>query len=359
MRHLMTILAILCTGLLISCNGEETPDNDETARGGDQALTLYVSADDYLAREVVDAFKAETGITVNFVGDTEANKTTGLVNRLRAEADNPRADVFWSSEVFMTIQLAEEGILAPIEPELPHDWPQRLIGDDNLWYGFGDRARVIVYSPDRMAEQDVPKRWIDLVDPQWNNRIVMADPRFGTTRGHMGAMLAWWRHHPADGNFDDFLTGLADNNVRLLTSGNAGVVRAVAAGEADLGLTDTDDVWAAQRNGYNVALVYPAHGRITPEGQPATGEGTLLIPNTIALTRGARNPDAAKLFIEFILSERVQRIMVESDSHNIPVSDALADEFSEYAVPHPLNISFEAAADEMDHAVDRAMETLR
>ncbi|MHC5009094.1 MAG: hypothetical protein ACYTGF_17245 [Planctomycetota bacterium] len=60
-------------------------------------VVLYVSADDHIARQVVGAFERETGIRVATVGDTEQTKTTGLANRLRAERDNPQADVFWSS----------------------------------------------------------------------------------------------------------------------------------------------------------------------------------------------------------------------------------------------------------------------
>ena len=74
----------------------------------------------------------------------------------------------------------------------------------------------------------------------------MADPRFGTTGGHLAAMKAYWTSIMGAAYYTAFLEGLAANNVRLLPSGNAGVVRAVADGEADLGLTDTDDVWAAQ-----------------------------------------------------------------------------------------------------------------
>ena len=61
-----------------------------------------------MAHQLVDAFEARTGISVLLVGDTEATKTTGLVQRLRAEQNSPRADVFWSSEIFQTIRLAQE-----------------------------------------------------------------------------------------------------------------------------------------------------------------------------------------------------------------------------------------------------------
>jgi iron(III) transport system substrate-binding protein len=340
------VAPVLSLSCLAGCGGGE--GEDAAGATGDR-LVVYVSADDFLARQVIDEFERESGIRVERVGDTEINKTTGLANRIRAERDNPQADVFWSSEAFMMIQLADEGLLEPFEGEVARDWPTGLVGANGLWHGFGSRARVIAYSPLRVPPEEIPHTWMDLTDPKWRGRIVMADPRFGTTRGHMGALRAFWGAE----KYQLFLDGIALNDIRWLTSGNAGVVQAVASGEADIGLTDTDDVWAARRNGLDVDLVYPAHGE---RGTP--GEGTLLIPNTVAIVKGTPNRGAAQQFVTFLLSERVARLLVESDSHNIPVQASLASEYPQFAVTHNLDIDLAEAASQMDEAVRLAMEAL-
>ena len=76
------------------------------SKSDNKKLVVYVSADEYIAREVILAFTQQTGIPVDWVGDTESSKTTGLVTRLRRESGNPVADVFWSSENIGTLQLA-------------------------------------------------------------------------------------------------------------------------------------------------------------------------------------------------------------------------------------------------------------
>ncbi len=349
--RLLAIAAISGSPVLTSCN---TSDQNGSADAGGSTVVLYVSADDYVARQVVADFEDQTGINVEMLGDTEAKKTTGLVERLRSEQDNPKADVFWSSEVFMTIELAEEGVLAPYVSDEISDWPQQHRDSESRWYGFGARARVIVYAPSRLNENDVPETWLGLVEPRWAGRIAMADPRFGTTGGHLGAMRAYWRKlGPAF--YGAFAEGLADNDVALLTSGNAGVVQAVASGEYDLGMTDTDDVWAAQANGLDVALVYPRH-----DSDPQRpGAGTLLIPNTVARVAGGPNPGNAGTLIEYLLSERVERMLAESDSHNTPLRPSLADAYPQYAVSNPLAIDYADAADHRLAAINELLNAIK
>ena len=86
-------------------------------------LTVYVSADEQIAREVFAAFTKKTGIAISWVGDTEASKTTALVQRLLRERDRPIADVFWSSDILGTIGLSRDGVLVPCTSTHSLTWP--------------------------------------------------------------------------------------------------------------------------------------------------------------------------------------------------------------------------------------------
>lgn len=320
------------------------------SQSSDNTVVLYVSADERFAREVVMLFEKETGIHVSMVTDTEVKKTTGLVERLRAEKANPVADVFWSSEVFMTIELADDGVLEKFESPATADWPVELRDPEERWYGFASRARVIVYSTDRVAPEDVPETWMGLTREQFRGRIVMADPRFGTTGGHLGAMKAYWNGLGIPGYYEAFIEGLAENETRLLTSGNSGVVEAVARGEADIGMTDTDDCWVAKKQGKKIDWVYARHN-----ASDGPGTGTLLIPNTVARVKGGPNAVNAAKLIDFLISARVERMLAESDSHNIPTRPELAAEFPQLAVPNPLRVSLQRAAMVRKEAIEQAM----
>ena len=316
-------------------------------------VVLYASADEFIVREVVAEFEKQTGIRVLYVGDTEAQKTAGLVNRLRSERDNPQADVFWSSEPFFMIRLAKDGVLSPHESEAVRDWPAQWRDENRLWHAFAARARVIAYSTDRVPPDEVPTTWMGLTQDRWKGRLAMADPRFGTTGGHLAVMREHWNRSVGAGFYEAFLMGLADNDVMILP-GNGPVVDAIVRGEADIGMTDTDDVWVRRAQGAKVGAVYARH-EVDPS---AEGGGTLLILNTLARVSGGPNPKHAGTLIDFLLSEQIERLLAESASHNIPLRAELADAGSEYRVPDPLDVDLHRAADGLEEAIELAVQTL-
>ncbi len=303
--------------ILIGCgrSGTDSTTNDDTSR-----VTLYTSVDDEFARMVVAQFEQDTGIRVDVLGDTEATKTTGLVTRLQSEKDDPTCDVWWSSEPMGTIVLARDGILEPggMDGSVDADWPNAFRAPDWTWVGTALRRRVIVYAPDRV--ENPPTSMHELIDPSYKGRIGMARPQFGTTRIHMALLAAHW----GIGGLEDWLGQLAANNIRVY-DGNATVVRAVAMGEIDVGMTDTDDVWAGQRNGWDVEFASPNDddNAAPPTSRYQFAAESILIPNTVAIVKNAPNPDLAKQLAAYLSSATVERLLFESTSGNHPVNAAL------------------------------------
>lgn len=313
-------------------------------------VVLYSSVDDFVLREVVKDFERETGAAVRLLGDTEATKTTGLTERLVAERDEPRADVWWSSEPFGTIRLASMGLLVPagitppgvVDPALRG----RVDAADGSWFGFALRARVLAVR-EGLAEQNVPRRLRDLTHERFRGRVGVAHPRFGTTRGHMAALLAT----TGATGFREWLKAMDANRMKVY-SGNSTVVRAVSDAEIDIGLTDTDDVWASQRNGGRVRAVFElADEGPTGPAQELASPGPMLIPNTVAMVRGGPNPDGARRLIEFLLGGRAEHVLAMSSSHNIPVRRAPFPDLAEFAVPGGWLPDLEAVAALDDRAM--------
>lgn len=341
------LVACVCA---VGC-GENSSKQTSAAAGGAEGqrqVVIYYSADEVIARPILDAFEKESGVRVLGVPDTEATKNTGLVQRLRAERSSPRADVFWSGEVFLTIRLGAEGLLEAHDSPVARDRPVRLIGNAGVWHGFAQRARVLVYHTGRVSKERAPQNMVDLMSPDWRGRVGMARPQFGTTRGHMAALVALW----GAPNAGSWMSSMRANGVRMY-DGNSSVVQAVASGEIDVGLTDTDDVWAGQRNGWPVGLVYIRHD--LPSGARA---GPLVIPNTVALVKGGPNSGAARLLVDHLLSSDTERALARSESRNIPSNPSVAAEFPELAVEDPAWAPLEEIAAAMDEAMRLCGETL-
>jgi len=306
-------------------------------------VVLYCSVDQNIAEPIIAHFEKQYNIKVLARYDTEATKTVGLVQRLRAEASATMADIFWSSEVFHTIRLAEEGLFAPYHSDQTVDWPRNFSHPKGFWYGFALRGRVIAYHTDRVPTAEAPRSLEDLLDKKWRGRIVMANPKFGTTGGDVAS---WFVHYGPD-RARSILRQLKNNEIRIV-DGNSTAVKMVHTGQADICLTDTDDVYAAQRNGWPIAMNF----------LDQNNKGPLAIPNTASLLKGAPHPQAARVLMDFLLSEQLEQLLARSDSHNAPIHPNLAEEFQQYLIKHPLEIDYEKVAQQLPTAKKTAGEIL-
>jgi len=329
------VLLGTCLSLgLLGCRSESPKASAEAPK----QVVLYCSVDAPFARQILESFTQRTGIRVLPLFDTEADKTTGLARRIRAERANPQADVFWSSEPFQTIALAEDGLLEAFLPETAKDIPLAYRDAKDRWVGFAVRARVLAYDPQAPPAQQPPKTWQQLAQPPWASKVVFANPLFGTTRGHIAAMLQIW----GEEKFTQWVDAMAAAGLpRRLAAGNAHAAKKVALGQVALAATDTDDVFVLQANGAKIGMIYPDMGL----------GGTLLIPNTVAVLKNAPHPQAARKLAAFLCSEFVEEALAKSRSGNIPVRPALRSKLG-LSLPPASPVDYVQVARAMDRAVE-------
>ena len=282
------------SALLLAFLAGCSPRNDE--------IVVYTSVDSIYAEEIFAAFTRETGLVVRPVYDTEEAKTLGLVHRLIAERGFPQADVFWNGECSRTAMLKREGLLEPYDSPSAKGIPASMRDADGAWTGFGARARVIVYNTDRVKS---PPRTLDeLTRAEWKGRVAIANPVFGTSAAHAVA-LAQSRGLEAALRY---FAALKENGVRVV-GGNSHVRDLVAQGQADVGITDTDDVWIGKARGDKIEMVYPDQD----------GAGTLVIPNSAALIKGAPHAAQARRFLDFLLRPATEAALARGRSRQMPV----------------------------------------
>lgn len=275
-------MAFVCCLLLLAVDGSRT------GIIAAETVVVYTSVDQPFAEPIFAEFTRKTGIKVLPVFDTEAAKTVGLANRLRAEAGVPKADVFWSSEFAHTIRLANEGLFAAYAPASATDLPQLYRDSANLWTCAGLRARVLIVNH-KLARERWPDSLQDLLSTEWKpDEITVARPLFGTTNTHASAMYA----ASGEEGLRKYFQTLKENKAAFV-DGNSSTRDRVVAGSSLIGFTDSDDALVAIKRGDPVSMIFPDQG---------AGSGTLVIPNTVALINGAPHLEAAKKFVDFITS---------------------------------------------------------
>lgn len=257
----------------------------------EREVVVYASQDQVFAEPLFAAFTRETGIVVKAVFDSEAVKTVGLVNRLIAEAPNPRCDVFWNNEEFRTRLLERRGVLRTERP----------------WASFGERRRVLAVNTNLLASSRWPRGVMELTNVTWRTKVTFSYPMFGTTASHFMVLHQRWE----EGSWERWCRAFAAN-VPKMVDGNSVAARLVARGEAEVALTDSDDLEMIRREGAPVAGI-------------ALGEDGLMIPNTVAVLRGAPHPDEAEALFQFLLAKpAIQKLAVAGAIHQS--ADAASEE---------------------------------
>lgn len=269
-------------------------------------VVIYCAQDEDFAEPLLKNFEKETGITVKAVYDNEAVKTVGLANRLFAERSHPQCDVFWANEEMRTRRLAS----------------QNVFRQTNGWAAFGYRSRRMAINTNHLSFASAPRSLFELTNKTWFGKVALAFPQFGTTATHFQALRQLWGEEA----WARWCKALAANKP-FLVDGNSVAARLAGRGEAWVALTDSDDIAAGQREGLPLAPL-------------PMNEETLLIPNTVAITRNAPHPVAAQRLFEYLQSPNVLNQLVAAQA---------LEGVSEKEVPTPtLHVNWDKLLQDVD-----------
>ncbi len=271
-------------------------------------VVVYTSVDQVYSEPVFKYCASREKLDVRPVFDTEETKSTGITNRLIAEAAHPQADVFWSNDPVRPFLLLRRGLVAAYRSPAAERIPARFRAQDGAWTGLAARARVLLVNTKRLAGRALPTSIRDLADPKWKGQATMANPLFGTTTVHVAALFVALGDQAAK----DLLNRIKANGVRLASS-NGEVRRLVENGEVVFGLTDTDDAFEARKSGAPVRIVFPDQ----------QGMGTLFMPTVVVAIKGGPHPKAARRLIDCLLSREVERQMAVRAAH-IPLGSGVS-----------------------------------
>jgi iron(III) transport system substrate-binding protein len=301
-------------------------------------VIVYTALDEGFSRPIFADFEQESQIAIRPKFDTEATKTVGLAQAILAEEARPRCDLFWNNEILNTLRLARAGALREYRSPAAADFPAFAKSPTGMWHGFAARARVLIVNTERLAEAERPTSIRAFQDAKWQGRCGIAKPLFGTTATHAAVLFATLGEEEARRFFSD-----VKSNAQVL-AGNKQVALAVAAGQLDWGITDTDDAIIEIEKARPVAIVYPDQG----EGEL----GTLFIPNTLALVKGSPNPEAAERLVDYLLQPEIEAKLAAGPSAQIPLNPQVDVDLRVESpqTVRPMEIDWQLAADQWDAA---------
>ncbi len=271
-------LALLTVAVVMACGGDS----------GKTVLTVYSPHGKDLLQYYELGFEAsDSTVDVQWVdmGSQE------ILDRLRAEAANPQADIWFGAPAEIFERAAKEGLLQPYRPTWADAVPDDAHDANDLWYGTYLTPEVIGYNSDAVTAAEAPKDWDEVLDPKWRGRIIIRDPiASGTMRAIFGAIIA--RELARTGSTRagyDWLLRL-DANTKEYTLNPTILYQKLGRQEGVVTLYNMPDMATLQqRTKMPVSWVVPA------SGTPVLVEG-------IALVKGAKHPEIAKRFYEFVTS---------------------------------------------------------
>jgi iron(III) transport system substrate-binding protein len=289
-------LAVALVFCVVPAYGQSfTPDRADAAAARREAtLSWYTSTPVAQAQALASRFEHESGVKVQLL----RSGGQAVLRRLQQEiaAGRPGADVLTMSDAGAANGLAKQGALEPFRPEGFDKIVDEAKDRQGRWIAQRLQMVGIPVRTDKVAEADRPKTWSDLKDPKYKGRMVMPDPSFTAIQlivvGMLSQKFGW-----------DFYKALRANDT-MIVQGHQQVFSTMQQGERVIGAEGADPrSFFDGKDVPNQIIVYPS-------------EGTFVVSSPTAIIKGAKSPNAAKLFAQFMVTPEAQKIIVDSGIHS-------------------------------------------
>ncbi|MBL8835022.1 MAG: ABC transporter substrate-binding protein [Alphaproteobacteria bacterium] len=301
MRSRRGLLATLLCGLATA--GSLGAGSAHAQQRGSGEVVVYCTVQEEWCRPMMAAFERETGIRVAMT-----RKSSGeFYAQIRAEASNPRGDVWWGGTGDPHVQAAQENLTleyrSPLLAEL-HPWAVRQAEQTNYrTVGIYSGALGYSYNVTQLQRRNlpVPRCWSDLLNPAFRDEIQVADPNSsGTAYTMLATLVQIMGEDPAF----TYMRNL-HRNINQYTRSGAAPARSAATGESLIGITFLHDAVTQKVGGAPVEIVAPC-------------EGTGYEIGSMSLIRGGPNQENARRFYDWALTAQAQAIGAQARAYQLP-----------------------------------------
>jgi len=303
-------------------------------------LNLYSSRHYDTDERLYSDFTDATGITINRI---EGNADE-LITRMEAEGENSPVDVFLTVDTVRITRAKNLGLLQPIESELLEARvPAYLQDDDNQWFAFSQRARIIFY--DKADVANPPATYQDLAKPEYAGMICIRSSTNVYTQNITAALVA----HLGEDATGDWAKAVVGNFARDPQGGDTDQLRGIVSGECDIAMSNTyyfarairKDVSDLSDSLDQIGWVFPNQNDI----------GAHMNISGAGVATNSPNKDNAVAFLEYLASDQAQEYFsAGNDEYPAVPGIGLAPSVAKLGIFRPDAIALSDIADNIDAA---------
>lgn len=287
-RRRLVLGAVLASGLASTPYAMAQGVDIEAAKK-EGKVVWYCSTPIALAQQIASDFEKDTGIKVELF----RSGGTAILRRFQQELNSGliATDVLTHSDPGIADALAEKGVYLPFKPKNFDKVPDAAKDPEGRWVAQRLNLIAVYARSDLVPAADMPKSMADLASAKYKGKTVMADPNFASLQVAVDGTLA--QKHGWE-----FFQKLRDNDV-MVVQGAQQVVDMVKRGERQIAVAASisyaiDSI----KEGHKLEAIYPK-------------DGTFLIASPTGVIKGSPNPNAAKLFAEYLLGEKQQQAVTK------------------------------------------------
>jgi iron(III) transport system substrate-binding protein len=314
-------ITLVLAAVAAGCGGNESGGSESTGGGATSdagVVNVYSHRHYDVDRQLFEQFTAETGIQVNVV----TGSADELITRLESEGSRSPADVLITVDAGRLHRATERDLLQPIEsPVLEANVPAQYRDPQGRWFGLTRRARVIVYSRDRVDSTRL-STYEALADAEWRGRVLSRSSENVYNQSLLASIIAASGEEAAR----EWAAGVARNFARSPTGGDTDQAKAVAAGTGDVAIVNTYYVARlGESEDAEERRVFERLGVFFPN---QADRGTHVNVSGAGVTRYAPNRQNAVRLIEYLSGDEAQRLFAEGNQEypvkpGIPASETL------------------------------------
>ena len=266
-------------------------------------LVVYSGRSKGLVHPIIKQFEKETGITVK----VRYGNTAQLAVALLEEGEKSPADLFWAQDAGALGAVSKQGLFQKLPESVLSKIPNKFRNADGTWIATSGRARVLAYASERVKAEELPKSVFDLTDAKWQGRVGWA-PQNASFQAFVTAMRVLEGEEKAE----EWLRGMKANGAKTYPK-NTPIIRALAAGEIDLGLPNHYYLMRFKKSdsGFPVEQTFFASG----------DAGNLVNVAGIGILKSSSHTQEVSAFVEYLLSPKVQQFFI-SEVFEYPVTGA-------------------------------------